>query len=184
MSESVGWLDAGEVGDALGLEPIKALAWAHLYGLPTLSGRIERSAVSVLGRKLGLQVLMPDTDEEAEEANGIMDGLSETIRSDPEPRRRFVRGLLYRMERRGFWAPGGTRISSLRRGLPDRESNWVKGAVEALSRDGWVTVVPAKKGRSDPPCGLGRAHQDQIESFVQNGQAAGHDLAAWLKESG
>lgn len=180
MTETQAWMEVGDAGALLGLQPIEVLAWVHLYGLPTASGRVGSSAVPVLARKLGKADAGTEAALEVED-DPSADTVANSIHADTDSRRRFLRSLLYRMERRGYWAPTGTRLSSLRRGFADRESNWVRDAVEALHHAGWIDLPGTRKSKMDSYCGLNQDRRDEIVKFIRTGRSTSKEVASWVR---
>jgi hypothetical protein len=168
--ESASYADAAK---ALETTPIEALGWLQIFGLVSDQTSVPWAVVKVAANKLGLVTQSGPPIEAPIKSNlPAPEDVSAVIHADTNPRRRFLRTLLHRMDRRGYWHPSCSRTSSLRRGFGEPETGWVRLGLDALERAGWIEeAAEARKDRTDPPVGLAGKHRSEIVRFILTGGA-------------
>jgi len=175
-----------EAARAFRMTPIEALSWLQIFGMVNDQTSVETSVIKAGAAKMGLEPHDATGDYSASEADSsetTPEQLIATIQSDQNRRRRFLRALLHKMDRRGYWHPNAARPSSLRHGLAEPESKWVKSAIETLERAGWLEAPPrARRERSDPQMGLTRAKRGEILRFVRTGNIANAIVVDFIEE--
>lgn len=170
-----------------GKTPLEAMAWIQVLGLAG-SGQttVSLSIIKAAASKMGLA--LPVTPQLAATAIGVDSDPEEVhaaIDADPNPRRRFLRNLLHKMERHGNWHPNTARSTSLRHGFGDPEAGWVRPALAALIKAGWV--LPAtlvRRDRNDPPVGLVGDERGAILEFIHSGAPSSEVVADFIEERG
>jgi hypothetical protein len=173
-----------DVATALETTPIEAMGWLQIFGLVVDQTSVPWAVVKVAATKLGLVVAhaAPSSDAPSKTALAAPEDVSAAIHADTNPRRRFLRTLLHRMDRRGYWHPSCTRTSSLRRGFGEPEAGWVRSSLDALERAGWIKeAAEARKDRTDPPVGLVGEHRADVLRFVLTGGASDRVIADYVK---
>ena len=172
-----------EIAKALETTPIEAMGWLQIFGLVVDQTSVPWAVVKVAATKLGLVAQAgPADDTSTQKTNAAPEDVSAAIHADTNPRRRFLRTLLHRMDRRGYWHPSCSRTSSLRRGFGEPEAGWVRSSLEALERAGWIKeAAEARKDRTDPPVGLVGEHRADVLRFVLTGGANDRVIADYVK---
>jgi hypothetical protein len=169
---------------ALRMTPIEALSWLQIFGMVNDQTSVESAVIKAAAAKMGIEQQGAGGDVvtgERDSSGTTPEQLIATIQEDPNRRRRFLRVLLHKMDRRGYWHPNAARPSSLRHGLAEPESNWVKLAIETLERAGWLEAPPlARRERSDPQMGLARSRRSEILRFVRTGTVANAIVADFI----
>lgn len=178
--ESASYADAAK---ALSTTPIEAMGWLQIFGLVGDQTSVPWAVVKVAATKLGLVVQSEPSSETPVKASlPAPEDVSAAIHADSNPRRRFLRTLLHRMDRRGYWHPSCSRTSSLRRGFGEPETGWVRLGLDALDRAGWIKeAAEARKDRTDPPVGLAGEHRAEIGRFILTGGANDRVIMDYIK---
>jgi len=172
-------LTYGQVAALLRTSPIEAMAWLQIFGLVSDGASVPRSTVLVAAAKLGLAI---GPEASKREPNEQID-VQQAIDKDSDPGRKFLRRLLDKMDRHGYWSPSTTRTTSLRHGFDEPETGWVKPAVEILLKAGWLEIGELlRRERSEPPVGLGRAYREAITSFIRTGQTDVTEVGEFIQE--
>lgn len=172
-----------DVAKALETTPIEAMGWLQIFGLVVDQTSVPWAVVKVAATKLGLVAQAgPSNDAPTNTTLAAPEDVSAAIHADTNPRRRFLRTLLHRMDRRGYWHPSCSRTSSLRRGFGEPEAGWVRSSLDVLERAGWIKeAAEARKDRTDPPVGLVGEHRADVLRFVLTGGANDRAIADYVK---
>lgn len=172
-----------DVAKALETTPIEAMGWLQIYGLVVDQTTVPWAIVKVAATKLGLVAQAgPAHNAPAPPKVAAPEDVSAAIHADTNLRRRFLRTLLHRMDRRGYWHPSCSRTSSLRHGFGEPEAGWVRAGIDALTRAGWIKeAAEARKDRTDPPLGLVGEHRADVLRFVLTGAAKERAIMDYVK---
>jgi hypothetical protein len=172
-----------DVAKALETTPIEAMGWLQIFGLVVDRTSVPWAVVKVAATKLGLVAEAgPSSEAPTKTTLRAPEDVSAAIHADTNPRRRFLRTLLHRMDRRGYWHPSCSRTSSLRHGFGEPEAGWVRSGLDALDRAGWIKeAAEARKDRTDPPVGLVGEHRADVVRFILTGGANDRVIMNYLK---
>src|SRR2546427_9480015 len=103
-------LTYGQAAALLHMPPIEAMAWLQIFGLISDGISVPRSTVLVAAAKLGVAIGPEAPRHQAGKSTDVL----QAIATDSRLGRRFLRTLLDKMERHGYWSPSTSRTTSLR----------------------------------------------------------------------
>jgi hypothetical protein len=154
---------------------MELLALLALHKLPLVGDCVDVTVLHVLAEKTGREV-QPQGLGGAEEDIG--DEELDGPRTDPDPRRRVVRTILEKLDRRGKWFPACSERRAVARGFSGPDVGLALNAAVVLIRAGWLNAET--KHVTESAVGLNGAHRDDIEAMIRTGACTDPTVEAWL----
>jgi hypothetical protein len=107
-------------------------------------------------------------------------GVYDSIRRDPELRRRATRGVLLRLVRENRWLPGAADLHDALRLLPPHLLGEGRTAIAELERAGWISRPELRRKEQIALIGLVPGHRDEILRYTRSGEGSPLTLATWV----